>query len=230
VQDRPTDPARPPGWYPDPGAQHDHRYHNGTSWTADVSNDGVRSVQSLSIVTSGADQKSGNVPLILGIVAMSTGWIPFLCFVAAVIAIFAVILGLRRRSDPTSSGAATAGVITGTVGVALAAAGIWMTVAILSSVSQFEQPGPNDTVITSCGEVGDVTRASGTVTNLDTSERSYTITVAFDDERTASVAVDDVAPGASAAFSVDENLRFEDLECRIDAVNGPRPFGFGDND
>jgi hypothetical protein len=128
------------------------------------------------------------------------------------------------------SGAATTGVVTGAGGILLALAGIWMSVAIVSSVSQFERPGPHEAVITSCLEVDGITRASGTITNLDTSERSYTITVAFDDERTASVAVDDVAPGASAAFSVDENLRFEDLECRIDAVNGPRPFGFGDND
>ena len=227
MKDGPIDPAYAAGWYPDPAGQHDHRYHNGTSWTADVSTDGVRSVQPLPDPPGARSQKSGNGPMVLGIISMSTGWIPFLCFVAIVLGFFAVVLGLRRRSNPSMSGAATTGVVTGAVGILLALAGIWMSVAIVSSVSQFERPGPHEAVITSCLEVDGITRASGTITNLDTTDRSYTVTVAFDVERSSSVSVEDVAPGAAAEFQVEEDLRFETLECRIDTVNGPRPFGFG---
>jgi hypothetical protein len=228
VQDRPIDPAYAAGWYPDPGGEHDHRYHNGASWTADVSTDGVRSVQALPDPPHARHTRSGTVPLALGVVSMSIAWIPFVCFVAVVAATLAVVLGLRRRSDPGASGAATAGIVTGSVGVVLAVAGIWMSVAIVAAVSRFERPGPNDALITDCREVDGVTRASGTITNLDTTERDYTITVAFDDEQTGSASVDAVAPGATTEFEVEEDLRFEVLECRIDEVNGPRPFGFGD--
>lgn len=228
MQDRPSDPAYAAGWYPDPGGEHDHRYHNGTSWTADVSTDGVRSVQALPDPSNHRHPRSGTVPLALGVVSMSIAWIPFVCFVAVVVAIVAVVLGLRRRSDPVASGAATAGIVTGSVGIVLAVAGIWMSIAIVSAVSRFERPGPNEAIITDCREVDGVTRASGSITNLDTTERSYTITVAFDDEQTGSAGVDGVAPGATVGFVVEEDLRFDVLECRVDEVHGPRPFGLGD--
>lgn len=34
----------PQGWYPDPLGRYDHRWFNGTSWTADVSSNGARHV------------------------------------------------------------------------------------------------------------------------------------------------------------------------------------------
>lgn len=225
MHDGPTDTAYAPGWYPDPAGEHDHRYHNGIAWTADVSTDGNRSVHPLPPALGGAKGRSGTVPLALGIVSMSLGWIPFVCFVAVVVAIVAIVLGLRRRSDPGASGAATAGVVLGLVGVVFSAGGIILSLAVISAVSNFERPGAHEAQITDCREIDGVTRATGTITNLESNERSYTVTIGFDDERTVSVTVDDVAAGADGEFVAEEDFRFEQLECRIDAVDGPRPFG-----
>ncbi len=41
----------PQGWYPDPLGRYDHRWFNGTSWTADVSTDGARHVDPLGITS-----------------------------------------------------------------------------------------------------------------------------------------------------------------------------------
>ncbi|MFK8022716.1 MAG: DUF2510 domain-containing protein [Ilumatobacter sp.] len=233
MQDRPgvpkpdaneaTRPAYTPGWYPDPSGAHDVRYHNGAVWTADVSDDGVRSVEPL--VAPSGPRRSGTPAMVLGIVALATGWIPFVAFLSLVAGVAAVVMGLRRRRDPASRGAATAGLVTGSVGVLLAAAGIWVSLAFAGAIQRFEQPGAHVAVIESCVEVDNGTAARGTITNDSDQSRSYTITVAFDDEAEATVVVDDVEPGASVGFEAVENLRFDDLECRVDEVKGPRPFG-----
>lgn len=45
-------PAYPAGWYPDPLGRFDHRWYDGTRWTADVSLDGVRRVDPAGIAPS----------------------------------------------------------------------------------------------------------------------------------------------------------------------------------
>lgn len=45
-------PAYPAGWYPDPLGRFDHRWYDGTRWTADVSLDGVRRVDPAGITPS----------------------------------------------------------------------------------------------------------------------------------------------------------------------------------
>ena len=49
--------------------------------------------------------------------------------------------------------------------------------------------------------------------------------MAFDEDARATVVVDDVDPGVSVDFEAVENLRFDELECRVEEVKGPRPFG-----
>ena len=39
-----SEPAYPPGWYPDPMQRFEFRFHNGTVWTADVSTNGVLTI------------------------------------------------------------------------------------------------------------------------------------------------------------------------------------------
>lgn len=43
----PTTPAIPAGWHPDPGAQHELRYWDGSVWTEHVSDAGVQAVDPL---------------------------------------------------------------------------------------------------------------------------------------------------------------------------------------
>lgn len=210
---------------------HELRYHNGSEWTGDVASNGIRQVSPLPDAGGAAPMPapdnavSATVALVFGVISMTIGWIPFVCFVAAVFAIAAVTIGLRRRRFESARGAATAGIVTGLVGLAFCAVGTWLSVALVQAVAQFEDPGPHEAQLVGCGEVDGVTRASGTITNLDDEERSYTIEVTFDGEQAATGTVDDVPPGALRSFDIDEDLRFAELDCSIIEVKGPQPFG-----
>lgn len=219
------------GWYSDPVGAHDVRYHNGIEWTGDVATNGIRHVSPLPqsggapTMPPPSDAPTGTVALVFGVISMTIGWVPFVCFVAIVFAGAAIIIGLRRRRLDSARGAATAGIVTGLVGLAFCAAGIWLSIVLVQAVAAFEDPGPHEVELVSCGEVDGVTRASGTITNLGTAERSYTIEVTFDGERRQTGTVDDVPSGAQRSFDIDENLRFDELDCSIVEVNGPQPFG-----
>lgn len=223
MEDGPIESVHAAGWYPDPAGEHDHRYHNGTDWTADVATGGVRGVQPLPPPPGRRPTtRSGTLPLVLGVVAMTVGWVPFVSFVMLAVAIVAIGLGVRRRHG---SGSAVAGIVTGSVGLVFSLAGVWLSVVIVTSIAAFERPGAHEAEITECVEVDGVTRATGTITNLESNEASYTVTITFDGTSTASTSVDDVAPGDEVVFVVEEDLRYAELECRIDEINGPRPFG-----
>jgi hypothetical protein len=45
--DVPEPTQGPAGWYPDPAGRHEHRYFDGSSWTANVSDAGTQSVDEL---------------------------------------------------------------------------------------------------------------------------------------------------------------------------------------
>lgn len=163
--------------------------------------------------------------MVFGIISMSIGWIPFVCFVAICFGLVGVVIGVRRRSIEPARGAATVGIVTGVVGLLLSGVGIWFSLSIMSAVADFENPGPHEVELTECGEVEGTTRATGEITNLDDRERSYTIEIALDENTAVEAVVSDVPAGEQRAFSVDEDLRFAELDCSILDVNGPRPFG-----
>lgn len=218
------------GWYPDPMGDHEFRYHNGAGWTGDVASDGVRHVTPVPDLSTPRfpqrrDPRSGTVAMVFGILSMTIGWIPFVCFVAVCFALVAIVVGVRRRRYESARGAAVVGIVTGAVGLALSLVGVWLSVVLVRAVADFEDPGPHEAELTACEDVDGTTRASGVITNLDSRERSYTIVVALDDETDVDAIVDDVAAGERRAFQVDEELRFAELDCSIREVNGPRPFG-----
>lgn len=218
------------GWYPDPVGDHEFRYHNGGSWTGDVATDGVRRVTEVPDLSAPrfpqrSDPRSGTVAMVFGIISMSIGWIPFVCFVAIFFGVVGVVVGFRRRRFESARGAALVGIVTGSVGILMSAAGIWISVVLVQTVAEFEDPGPHDVELTGCDEVDGATRASGQITNLDDRERSYTIRVELDEETTVDAVVDDVPAGERRDFRVDEDLRFAELDCSIVEVKGPRPFG-----
>jgi hypothetical protein len=211
------------GWYPDPVGVHELRYHNGQAWTGDVSTDGVRHVSPIPAV--GGAEPTGTAALVLGIVSLCLGWIPFLSIVAFGTAIAAVVIGLRRRRFPNARGASNAGIVTGLVGFVFAIGGTWLAFLIVDAVARYDDPGPHAVELVECAEVDGVTRANGSISNLDDGTRSYTIEVTFDGERSDTVEIADIGPGDTASFVVEQNLRFEDLMCEVTSVKGPRPFG-----
>ncbi len=218
------------GWYPDPAGDHEFRYHNGNNWTGDVATDGVRHVTEIPDLSmprfpQRSDPRSGTVAMVFGIISMAIGWIPFVCFVAVFFGGVGVVVGFRRRRFESARGAATVGIVTGFVGILLSAVGIWLSVVLVQVVANFEDPGPHEVELTDCKEVDGATRATGEITNLDDRKRSYTILVALDEATSVEAVVSDVPAGEHRVFSVDEDLRFAELDCSILEVNGPRPFG-----
>jgi hypothetical protein len=218
------------GWNPDPTGEHEFRYHNGTEWTGDVATDGIRHVTAIPDLSTPRfpqrrDPRSGTVAMVFGILSMSIGWIPFVCFVALFFGGVGVVVGLRRRRFESARGSATVGIVTGFVGILLSFVGIWLSIVLVQTVADFEDPGPYRVELTDCSEVGGVTRATGEIANLDTDERTYTIEVSFDGETSGEAVIADVPAGEQRTFLIDENLRFDDLECEVLAVKGPRPFG-----
>jgi hypothetical protein len=211
------------GWYPDPVGVHELRYHNGQAWTGDVSNDGVRRVSPIPDAPS--SQPTGTAALVLGIVSLCIGWIPFVSFVAFGTATAAVVIGVRRRRFPSARGASNAGIVTGLAGFVFAIGGTWFAYLIVDAVLRYDDPGPHAIELVECAEVDGVTRADGTIANLDDETRSYTVEVTFDGERTETVEIDDVEAGGTASFVVEQNFRFDELMCEVTWVRGPRPFG-----
>ncbi len=214
------------GWFPDPVGDHEFRYHNGTEWTGDVATDGVRGVSP--VPAKRPDRRSGALAMVFGIVSLSTGWIPFVSFVAVVFGVVAVVVGWRRRRFESARGAATVGIVTGVCGILLSGVGIWLSVLIVQSIADFEDPGPHEVELTECEEVAGATRAIGEITNLDDRERSYTVVVSLDEDTTVEAVVADVPSGERRVFRAEEDLRFDDLDCSILEVNGPRPFGLSE--
>ncbi|MGA9275783.1 DUF2510 domain-containing protein [Ilumatobacter sp.] len=212
-----------PGWYPDPGGQHDLRYFNGADWTGDVSTDGERRFAPMP--TTGGNGPSGTPALVLGIVAVCIAWIPFISVIGAGVAVAAIVTGVRRRRWPSARDAANVGIVTGVVGLVLAMVGTWLAVIVLREVDRFDDPGPHDVADVVCEEVDGVTRASGSITNLDDERRSYTIEITFDGDRSETALVDDVEPGETTSFVLDEDFRFDELSCSVTDVKGPYPFG-----
>lgn len=222
MQDEPS-VAETAGWYPDPVGAHELRYHNGQVWTGDVSDGGVRHVSP--IPPTPGTERSGTPALVLGIITLCIGWIPFVCLVAFATGLAAVIVGLRRRRSNNARSAAHLGIVTGAIGLVFAIGGTWLSVVIIDAVVEYDDPGPHAVELTSCGEVDGITEARGTLTNLDDRTRSYTVEVTFDEDRSETTELDDVEAGTTASFVVVLDLRFDELNCRVTAVNGPRPFG-----
>ncbi|WP_420453596.1 DUF2510 domain-containing protein [Ilumatobacter sp.] len=228
------------GWYPDPAGDHELRYHNGVRWTGDVSTDGDRSVGPLdpswaaaapSRGSATAPSRAGTVALACGVAALTIGWIPFACALGAILAVIAIVAGVRARRDPRTSGAGDAGLVTGIAALGFVAAGTWFSVALVQAVARFEDPGAHRVEIVSCARSEEETTAVGEVENLEGEVRSYVIEVEFAPEgpesldRTASVEVDDVEPGGTRSFTVVQGLRYRDLDCTVSEVTGPAPLG-----
>jgi hypothetical protein len=237
----PPEPEQPSGWFPDPNGRHEHRYFNGRTWTADVSDGGQRSIDPLG---SGPSPAAAYVParrgngmataaLVCGIGAVLLGWIPFLVVAGFVLAVLALVFGVQgvRRSNLTGSGRgqAVAGIVLGALGVALSVIGVILSVVAFREVRAFMNPAAHDVEVTSCAVVDGVATAEGTLTNRDDDPARFTVFVELrvgDEHSEHSDRMELLDPGDTATWRVAEFDVVAGEQCDVDEIHvfGPFPF------
>jgi hypothetical protein len=231
-----------PGWYPDPSGRYEHRFHNGNAWTADVAVGGRRFVDPAGPAgltsSRGGRNRLAVTALVLGIVAAGVGWLPFLGYVTIAAALAAIAFGLagRRRAERTGTGGsfATAGLVLGAIGVPVSIVGMVLTVVVLDALDRYENPPDHEAEVTACTLTGDTVQATGELTNRSDESASFAIRVELSrraagrDAVIDRVDVDDLAPGATAAWTASgrpEGGPDGEPTCSIQAVRGPLPYG-----
>jgi len=230
------------GWYPDPIARFELRYHNGSDWTADVSSNGQRFVDPLGVQPgpnahsgTGARNGAATAALVLGIVGIGLGWLPFVVVLGAVAALLAIVFGFvgRRRSNVTGTGRgfAIAALVMGPIGLLVCIVGVVFTITFVDAIDAYDNPAASQAEIVGCESDGTNRTANFTITNVDDVSASYTVRIDFvrdgtdNVQREALVAVDEIAPGETARHSVSRRIEIDDVGCVIRAVHGPLPFG-----
>jgi hypothetical protein len=251
----PPAPLHRADWYPDPTGRFEYRYHNGVSWTGDVSADGHRFLDPLrtgqapfaAVPFSGVpfQESSGTAKakaaFILALCSFLVGWVPFLCLFAAAAAILALVFGigvLRRHrrehrpdSDRPGRGYAIAGLSIAPVALVVSGVGVWLSVLTLREVQSFTEVGRYSIEDLSCNVDSSLATYRGSITNESDTTRSYEITVEFLRPGTsvrryiATTSVDDLAPGSTADVVVNEVVTDSELDCNLVSVTGPLPFG-----
>lgn len=237
-----------PGWFPDPTGRFTHRFHNGRAWTADVAVDGRRFVDPLGADTSdpsgtpgtsSAPEPGRNGPaiasLVLGIVAVTIAWLPFLVVLGVLAAGAAIafgVVGLRRSTTVgTGRSFAVVGLVTGGTAVAAAVLGVILTVVVLDEIDAYRNPAAYEIRTVDCGVDDGTATFVGELTNVDDRTGAYAVLVTFvrpstdNSHRRARVSVDDVAPGATERFEVRRAITLDDVDCLVARVDGPLPFG-----
>ncbi len=247
-----NDSAVQPGWYADPLGRFELRYYNGAAWTADVSTAGGRFVDPLglelgpsgmqpsrAIASTSADDSSKNsaatAAMVLGIIAISIAWLPFvvvLGVIAAALALAFGIAGVRRAgSSGVGRGRAVVGLITGASALVAAALGVVLTLLVLDVYDAYAEPGPNEVEITSCAIAGSRATATGTLTNLGDETADFSVLVGFvrtgtdNPHRTSRIVLDDVEPGRPSPFEAERQVELDEVDCIVLEVTGPLPFG-----
>lgn len=235
-----------PGWYPDPMMRFELRYHNGHTWTADVAADGQRYVDPLGTrptapqptrpqPSPGARNPAATAAMTLGIVAVVIGWLPVIVVFGAIAAVLAIVFGVigrrRARDRGVGHGAAVTGLVTGGAGLAVAVVGVLFTLAVFRAFDRFADPAAHAAVITGCTRVGDDVTAQGELTNLDDRAAHFSVRIFFvrpgtdNPRRAALVELGRVPAGVTAPFEVTRPVGTDPIDCIIDSVRGPLPYG-----
>lgn len=238
-----------PGWFPDPNGRHEHRYFNGRAWTADVADGGERAIDPLGSAPTPVRPPAAFPPspprpergglatasLVCGIIGVLIAWLPFLVVGGVVLAILALVFGVKTlRSGTTPSGArgkSIAGVVLGAVALALAVLGAVLSVVVVREVLAFMDPAAHTVEVTDCRFDGGVAIVAGTLTNLDDEPAGFSLFVTveaggrFTEEGDARE-IDSVAPGATVEWQVATNVDGAAESC-VGSVEvfGPLPFG-----
>ena len=241
------------GWYPDPSGRFEARFHNGTAWTADVSTDGQRFVDPLgtappqpgaaptdsSYGSGHQDERASNKPataaMVLGIVALAVGWMPFIVVIGGIAALLALILGSVGLRNAKDSGIgrsfALTGLITGAAGLAVCVIGVVLSVAVFNAIDRYENPRPHSATVTSCELDGSTATLTGEIRNLADQQADFSVKVAFvrpgtnNAQHTTRISVNNIPPGDTVIFEVDRQVSLDEIDCIIRSVDGTLPFG-----
>jgi hypothetical protein len=174
---------------------------------------------------------------VLLLVGVLTSWVPFVFVIGAVCTLAGIplaIVALRRVAasgtrERAGRGFAVAALVLAPIAIGMAVVGVVLTRITVRELDEYRDPGLVDTAITSCTLEGGVATATGTITNLSGDERDYVIRFDFLDGirlvHEANLHVGPVAPGGTLEWAESATVGDVDLECDIDAVNGPLPFG-----
>ncbi len=243
-------------WYPDPWSRYEFRFHNGRGWTADVSSGGNRFVDPFGIgpaagsdgVTTSAGvapaaptakrERIATAAMVLGIIGLSTSWMPVLVVPGAICALLGATFGIIawRRRRPENRSFAITGVVTGGAGLIMVGVGVWTTAVVFDAVDDFENPPRYEVDIATCA-LGDSTLAvRGTIENVGGRSGDYRIIVRVPGGRALTfsevvIEVDDVAVGELREFNetvplpLNRSAGTDDPECTVVDVTGPLPFG-----
>lgn len=238
----------PSGWFPDPHGRHDHRWFNGTAWTADVSDDGQRFIDPLGAGPAGYAGSAGHqgqsapggrqgngaavAAITLGLFALTLAWIPLLVVIGVILAVLALIFGIRglrrSRTAGTGRGLAIAGITTGGVALGLAVVGAILTVGMLREVGDFIEPAEHETAVTSCNIGDGRIVVDATITNRDSAVSDFTVYAVFvEPDRVADAHTEVIAvePGETREITLERNVAaVGECEARL-VVHGPLPYG-----
>lgn len=230
-------PPVPSGWFPDPLGRFDHRYFNGSTWTSDVSRNGQRAVDPLGITPTGpggapgGDNKNGaaTAAVVMGSVGLAIAWIPFVVVAGAVLAVLAIVFGVRglRRAKQVDlgRGASIAGIVMGSVGIGASIVGIVLSVSVWNEVVSFVEPGDHTLSDVACDIDARQVEVTGSIVNDTDDARGYVIFVEVDDVIGFTV-VDDVPGGAASPWAARVVTRAPLDDCNPEiAVHGPFPYG-----
>ncbi len=249
-----SEPTHRADWYPDPTGRFEFRYHNGHAWTGDVSLDGNRFLDPLWSSRAAIGQPliqpgpargprtaRATAAFVLALASVVTGWVPFLCFLAIVAAILALIfaVGFLRAQRPVIAAGdrhpkgrahALAAVLLVPVGLAASGIGIWLTVASVRAINRYTDVGQYSVATTSCSASDGLASFVGSITNQSGGVHSYHVIIEFDRAgtsdlvKTAATDIDDVAPNEVRPFHVAAVTSTENVTCSVFTVSGPVPF------
>ena len=113
------------------------------------------------------------------------------------------------------------------IGLAICVGGFFFTRTVVHEIRDYVDPGPHEVVVQSCTSNGSRPTAHGTIRNSDVHVHDYRIVVEFDNgASTASttVAVDQVAVGATMPWVAAVDLPGNSITCKVTDVFGPMPF------
>ena len=230
-----------PGWYADPFRRFESRYFNGTSWTADVANGEIRFVDPLGTQpsptarSSSATNSAATAAMVLGIVAVTLAWMPFVVVIGALAAVAALafgVVGMRRAgSADVGRGRAVVGVATGTAGLLAAIVGVMLTLVVIDVYEAYVDPAAHVVTVTDCEVDGSRATVAGLLENRSSESADFSVLIGFaragtDNVRhTRRAVLNNVAPGEQAAFELQQQVDLDEVDCLILEVTGPLPFG-----